>query len=1194
MAADKKLVEADMLDPSDFEEGALTHRELSPRVRAGAGKLIAHNVSIKARGSRKRAYETLQDQLIQFGLSISMAEDIAEELVDLAVDHAEESNSKYNSNYIGLTLEAATQSPQTQFETGALETLVIDANNPKAQVAGATSVAIGLTTSGTTTTALRDGVGEILALMAGTPKLFVHFEAPNKSEIDGLGNDLVGQAMSGLAGGGDLSPEELADVIAELQDMAAAGEISAEIADILGNLVELAQLQEIAASPNAPEGIDAQIAELAKDIEQQVEQAENLPEELVSMATDAVAEVKSAAVTAEIDGLIAQLTELAGIEGLDAATVQDIEAQIEALEEARGLEGDELADVLNEVKSELADMAASEALPDAAFEAISEIMPALAELSKSVEAPTVPLLDQLPELAAMGAEDLIELINQLSQMENPPEAIKEILDQLNVEALTADNVARALEVGDATELGALMQDLVVAIQTPDVQAELPQAVLNQVNEFVSDNSALVEAVATQSVVQNLETALESVEPGSPEAAQIEKTIEELKSGEATLSDLDVATLASLSEGLDATAMQAVQNSVENITQTVESVTSDNVVLANETIDALETALQDPDISDAVREKVEQALSNGDDAAVLAVLAETPEVVQVLPPALQESVAVAVETHQESLSSSAPVEVALAANTVEAIEAAVESADVSDAVKVELQEALDAGDAVAVAEILDANPELAAVVPETAMVEVAKTAVVVADTPAPVEMSADAVEAIETAIADVDNIPDTVSEEVVSELKEALDAGDAVTVAEIIADNPTIAEVVPDTAIENVTQAAESVAVDQSTVSVSDTAPVLDTDTMANLEAVTMMSSTDPEVAKAVEVYLQDPTSVTALQAVHDVMGDQAPPQVVRALADPIPVATMVTDLKAITQNVTPETDGEPLPIKQKVAVEALNSTIRTMEGIPEGEMISPAQAEVLLRKIDEGRTLVTDPAANAQIDEFREQIMDRTEGGRDEIPEEVRQGKCPGCGGGDCAACGADYKQATKALAEMGIHMDATSTVAQNDNHVTSTEHAVLPPVKELSSDIRSIVDEIKPESETPTLVEKKQMESLSSVATELERNGEGALSPEQAQVLLYKIDTAHGSLEHNVDLQHKIEVMRQDVVSRVEGGPEALPKEVAAGPCGGCQGPCGKCGPDYKEANRALSQMGIQLDSSVDASSANNNNAPSRKLVAS
>jgi hypothetical protein len=152
------------LHEDDNGSGAtLTHQEIHPLALEAAKRLISHHtqktpVVIKSWGTPEVVYEEVRQSLIDFGYQIGMAEDMAAKLVEQAEEHAEVSRAKYGAKIIALKIEVSKAEPAPQFETGAMEVQRIDGLTNKAQIAGATSIAIGINTGGTTTTALRDSV----------------------------------------------------------------------------------------------------------------------------------------------------------------------------------------------------------------------------------------------------------------------------------------------------------------------------------------------------------------------------------------------------------------------------------------------------------------------------------------------------------------------------------------------------------------------------------------------------------------------------------------------------------------------------------------------------------------------------------------------------------------------------------------------------------------------------------------------------------------------------------------------------------------------------------------------------------------------------------------------------------------------------------------------------------------------------
>jgi hypothetical protein len=258
--------------------------------------------------------------------------------------------------------------------------------------------------------------------------------------------------------------------------------------------------------------------------------------------------------------------------------------------------------------------------------------------------------------------------------------------------------------------------------------------------------------------------------------------------------------------------------------------------------------------------------------------------------------------------------------------------------------------------------------------------------------------------------------------------------------------------------------------------------------------------------------------------------------------------------------------------------------MPEVQKISPLQAEILLRKIDEGRVLIKDPIANAKIDIIRETIMDRTEGGRDKIPQEVREGKCRGCGGGVCANCGGDQRAAARAASELNNERGVVRLVANvltptaannNASHHTSS----VPDGEQKGPTlIRHIVDEMRQKDKDHGLpVEPKYVESLKSVyrtMDRLERENVEKYSPYQAEFLVRQIDQGLLGIKDSTR-KAQLEQLREDIMDRTIGGREAIPDEVREGRCPGCGGGvCADCGGDQRAAAKGAAELGQERGS--------------------
>jgi hypothetical protein len=963
----------DLYGDNDNGKGAvLSRQEIHPLAREGAKRLIAQHsqktpVVIKSWGSPEVVYKEIRQSLIDFGYQIGMAEDMAQKLVDQAEDHSEAARSKYGANIIALKLEVSRAQPSAQFETGAMEVQRIDGLTNHAQVAGATSVAVGINTGGTTTTALRDSVAEIMQAMSGSSvAVWIHFEAPNKSELEGIANEAVMAAVAEIAGGG-LAPEKAEIMMEQIEALVEAGLVAPEVLNVVQNLQ---QIQIVAMEGNKAD-IPALAQDIMEDLAQIMENDSASPEMMAALIEtfDSIVETYdlgadidlNAFVSLKQDFQVSQVVDKLEViaADLDGADKEKIEALIEDFD---GLEGVELLSHLDTVETQLTDMGI-----DAA--ALADVKADIAGL-KDMVIQTLPLEQKMEVLAEMSAPDLMEVLQELKGAETLPPEIAELIEQLDIDNLSVEDLKEALaNQGPAADT---VQKLVMALASPDVQAALPPAVQAAATRFVIQNPQMIESVVTNAVVSEMKAA---------------------------------------ASGIDAPAIDSIISTIDT------------------------ASLQTPEIAQIV-EKLQAG----------------------------EPITPAEATALQAVAENTSAQEIMQANT-----ATVEARDVTKAI-----ERLEAGESVA-------------------------------------------------------NIEPKILEQVAEKM------GDATP-----------------------PQVSEALAV-----------PKLETATVENLQAMLHSEVLPAETKEAIQTYLNEPTSPSALKDVKQALGDMAPPQIINAFTKPLPPAALASQLQAIETAMRSQ-QAQSLSAAEKKPYEALRAAVKTLQDIPAGQKISPAKAEVLLRKIDEGREIVKDPAINRQIDKIREQVMDRTQGGREKVPEDVRAGKCPGCGGGNCATCGGDQRAAAKGTSDMKEERGLSDLIPvreANDNgpveHPTFSEASVL---KDIVSDLKG--DDVKPHLKAE---DKKPIEALNSAIRTIETinlaDGE-TISAYQAEVLLRKIDEGMTVVKDLVQVA-QVEQLREQIMDHTQGGPESIPEEVRHGKCPGCGGGnCATCGGDQRAAAKGTSDM--------------------------
>jgi hypothetical protein len=765
--------------------------------------------------------------------------------------------------------------------------------------------------------------------------VFVFFGSPSNEGVKGFDNidSTLMNAMQGL--GGALSDEAMI----ELKEMIQSGNLSPEALSLIENLSELSQLQEAMLTPDAVENAEVKLSDLTQKISEQIAQGIEsgaLPSSIISATVDVLADIAqsdylsstldnvttqnlladndnpdtAAEITeiAEIESLIEQLTELSTLEGLDQAAIDSIVAHIEVL--TQGLaDGNADRTVLSDIKTELSDLASQEGLPDTVYDQISNILPVISAISVAAVASS-SIIDQLPELAELGAAELLEVLQSLSQAENIPPELQEMLDQIDIDNLTPQTLADALSVKAEGDLAQNVQALVIALNNPEIQNALPQETLDHVSSFLESHSALAEAVSTHVVVQNLETVLETIASDAPEAQDVQKIINDLKSGAESINTVDITVLQTAALQLDSATSSALENTVIN-----NSVNNDKIITLNEaTLQNLE-AMTYSEILDAdVKKDIAALLEKPNDRVLIKVVQEglgdsaPPQIIRAF---------------------SGPVPIAAVASELNAIMQAstpniVAGERLAPAQKVQV-EALKS--AVSMLENLSGNEMISPAQAEVLLRKMNDGSVAIADPVMKQQFDQIREQIIDRTIGGQDAIP----KDVVEGPCKGCAGGDC--------------------------------------------------------------GNCGPKYNLVAKLQSGTPSRTADFKG-SDVAMDKA------ALRD------VIKAVKPANSNI--------FKAVEKAPVEALESAIRMINVFEQNNdtTMSPERVEVILRKIDEGFVIVKDPDQIARIEQLREDVLGKTEGGREKVPKDVREGRCKGCAGGSCASCGPNYKLVAKEPSE--------------------------------------------------------------------------------------------------------------------------------------------------------------------------------------
>jgi hypothetical protein len=613
MVAEKALeraVVAAQNSRDDTSRVSLTSQDIHPLVRAGARGLIGYHrqenpVIAASWGTPSVVFDEIANQLsVYHGRAI--AEDMATALVEHAQDHALSFRGRHPSNVIAVKLEVADTDPEAQFETGAIETQRIDGKTGRADVAGSSGQEVRLTASGTATTSNRADVGAIFAHVR-IKSLWIKFEAPDREELQGIAEQMALNAMAAMAEGG-MSAAEIEAVLAKLGDLAAADLLPPQLVQAIQ---KLGQIQVLASGGELNAEARALLAETAQEFMEIVEQAleeGTIQPAMLEVALTALQEISELHNLGDViparaisalrqDVMIAVLSEKLGVIAgtLDAAGQETIQAMIDALHDN---EGALLVEQLDDMKVALAAMD----IPQAQIDGLD------IDGLKTIVTQNMSLQEKLNMFADIGAQDLMDLLQELSAMDAdslPPE-LAELLEKLDIEGLSLDEIKEALK-GEGPHAEALQQ-MILALNNPDIQAALPQDALNSVNQFMARHEGLVDAVTTAAVVAQLSQGIAVLDPASPEATQIQEIITRLEKGD-SIQDMDPVIIEQIVREMGDAAPSELIAAVEKSADIIRDAHAEPVVIGADTQAALNALVVSGDLDVATQTLIEDMLAD---------------------------------------------------------------------------------------------------------------------------------------------------------------------------------------------------------------------------------------------------------------------------------------------------------------------------------------------------------------------------------------------------------------------------------------------------------------------------------------------------------------------------------------------------------------------------------------------------------
>lgn len=681
------------------------HSVSNPLVYSAAQTLIDYYrtyqkpVKLEAFDIPHDALISIAEQLDELGTAQIVKDTLLQALKDYVMSKGGSFARAANAKPIFIALNVADKKPAFKFDDGVTEMAAI--NGTSAQIEGASAVNVRLTATGTAMTSNAADVDKMFANAKGD-KLWIQFEAPTKVALDGyLGEQQVVMAAVGEAMGGAMSAGELKEILQQLKD---ENLLNPEIIALLESMIEMRVLAEAGLTPET----EARVAELSEKIAELIEQGLESGAIPSSFASGAVQSIQSLVETYGMQDVIpaeaiqsletkiqvAELTEKleSVIADMDKETDADtIAALEEMIESIQGLEGQELLDVLADMPDALAELP----IPQAVAEKLADLVQAVENVSADVQA-RLPEPDPLQDMANLAADDIAALLQTLDSLDDLPPQLAELVAQLetagvDIAALSAEQVADALAGKGDPQIAEVVRDIVITLNNPEVQAALPQTLLNEVNVVLRDHGDLVQTITVQNVIQSLNEQLNSGNLTAEQVETVKETIAKLESGE-TLKTLDTAQLAAIAQVVEGPAAAQIQT----VVQVIENTQADNVVLANESVEKISVLVTDMDaVQDALQsienptpeqaeliEKIESVIETlKADPANIQALAElqsldTSAIADVLPP----ETATALQNVVERVTQSAP-EIAAIQETALAIKHDVTPADIRNTAEV---------------------------------------------------------------------------------------------------------------------------------------------------------------------------------------------------------------------------------------------------------------------------------------------------------------------------------------------------------------------------------------------------------------------------------------------------------------------------------------------------------------------------------
>lgn len=564
------------------DEASLSFAVNDPMVVRAAQYLInrhrrGQSFDIKAFDVPHVALASISAQLEQAGATHAMNEHLTGALKSYIMANGGSFSRAANAKPVTIHMVVTDRMPARRFKDGVTELAALGLQSTK--VEGSAAINVRITPSGTATTSNAADVDAMFQNVRGL-YLWVRFEAPTKTDLDGMMNTIE-RTLTGAAQGmgGAMSASDLQTVLEELQQ---TGTITPAIETLIESIVQLQAVMNgtMPATPDMPHPAEL-IAEITTILQSESTAAFMPPalhaaviETMTAMAAEHPALgapmlesglVDAAALPApadpaqndnamaleQFDALMTELDTLIAAPETTPAMAQDIAALKAEMQAALMAEEKPVAEILGTLAKSLGDVAATPGIAPAVFDRIGEVLPAIQALqaTPAVESIATPFR-QAQALAGVLDSTMKAIENGSITLDQMPPEIQDLVESLGgVEALrnnTGPEGNKALTIADALiksgisnaepaatapstttpnvssieTLGQRVNAAMLVLSTPDALPNLPPAVMESVTTFINKTPEITQQVVTQAVLADLITALAASAPDSVEAAQI--------------------------------------------------------------------------------------------------------------------------------------------------------------------------------------------------------------------------------------------------------------------------------------------------------------------------------------------------------------------------------------------------------------------------------------------------------------------------------------------------------------------------------------------------------------------------------------------------------------------------------------------------------------------------------------------------